>query len=70
MREPPRRSYALSSYIARPPRGSQHFRRYGLCASHTKGKWPDMPHVLRLAPAECKERRLQASDPLQPSGTR
>ena len=26
-----------------PPRGSQYIRRYGLYASRTKGKWPDMP---------------------------
>ena len=33
------------------PRGLQYIRRYGLYASRTKGKWPDMPHVMRLAPA-------------------
>jgi len=26
-----------------PRRGSQYIRRYGLYASRTKGKWPDMP---------------------------
>ena len=39
-----------------PPRGLQYIRRYGLYAprrrtARTKGKWPDMPHVMRLAPA-------------------
>ncbi len=48
-----------------PPRGSQYIRRYGLYASRTKGKWPDMPHVLRLAPAGWKAERLKASDPVQ-----
>ncbi len=48
-----------------PPRGSQYIRRYGLYASRTKGKWPDMPHVMRLAPAGWKSERLQASDPVQ-----
>ena len=48
-----------------PPRGSQYIRRYGLYASRTKGKWPDMPHVMRLAPAGWKAERLQASDPVQ-----
>jgi hypothetical protein len=48
-----------------PPRGSQYIRRYGLYASRTKGKWPDMPHVVRLAPAGWKAERLQASDPVQ-----
>ena len=47
-----------------PPRGSQYIRRYGLYApqrrwygipaSRTKGKWPEMPHVMRLAPAGWK----------------
>jgi len=48
-----------------PPRGSQYIRRYGLYASRTKGKWPAMPHVLRLAPAGWKAERLKASDPVQ-----
>jgi hypothetical protein len=48
-----------------PPRGSQYIRRYGLYASRTKGKWPDMPHVVRLAPAGWKAKRLQASNPVQ-----
>jgi hypothetical protein len=48
-----------------PPRGSQYIRRYGLYASRTKGKWPDMPHVMRLAPARWKADRLKASDPVQ-----
>jgi hypothetical protein len=45
-----------------PLRGSQYVRRYGLYASRTKGKWPDMPHVMRLAPAGWKAKRLQDSD--------
>ena len=40
-------------------------RLVGLYASRTKGKWPDMPHVLRLAPAGWKAERLKASDPVQ-----
>jgi len=48
-----------------PPRGSQYIRRYGLYASRTKGKWPDMPHVMRLAPAGWKAERLKASDTVQ-----
>ncbi len=48
-----------------PPRGSQYIRRYGLYASRTKGKWPDTPNVMRLAPAGWKAERLQASDPVQ-----
>ncbi len=49
-----------------PPRGSQYIRRYGLYASRTKGKWPEMPHVMRLAPPGWKKERLQSSDPVQP----
>ena len=45
-----------------PPLGSQYIRRYGLYASRTKGKWPDMPHVMRLAPAGWKAERLKASE--------
>jgi len=45
-----------------PPRGSQYIRRYGLYASRTKGKWLDMPHVMRLAPAGWKAERLKASE--------
>jgi hypothetical protein len=41
-----------------PPRGSQYIRRYGLYASRTKGKWPDMPHVMRLASAGWKAEHL------------
>ena len=48
-----------------PPHGLQYIRRYGLYASRTKGKWPDMPHVIRLAPAGWKAECLQASDPVQ-----
>jgi len=33
------------------PKGCRYIRRYGLYASSTKGKWPDRPHVARLAPA-------------------
>jgi len=50
-----------------PPRGSQYIRRYGLYASRTKGKWPDIPHVVRLAPAGWKAERLQVSESLQPA---
>ena len=53
-----------------PPRGSQYIRRYGLYASRTKGKWPDLPHVVRLAPAGWKERRLQVSDPPRPDASK
>jgi hypothetical protein len=35
-----------------PPKGCQYIRRYGLYASRTKGKWPDKPHVVWLAPAQ------------------
>ena len=45
-----------------PPRGSQYIRRYGLYASRTKGKWPDMPHLLRLAPSGWKAERQQAPE--------
>jgi len=48
-----------------PPRGLQYIRRYGLYASRTKGKWPDMPLVMRLAPAGWKAERLQASESIQ-----
>ena len=48
-----------------PPRGSQYVRRYGLYASRTKGKWPDMPHVMRLAPAGWKAERLKASESVE-----
>jgi hypothetical protein len=48
-----------------PPRGSQYIRRYGLYSSRTKGKWPDIPHVVRLAPAGWKAERLQASGSVQ-----
>jgi hypothetical protein len=47
------------------PRGAQYIRRYGLYASRTKGKWPDKPHVVRLAPPGWKKEHLQASDPVQ-----
>ena len=49
-----------------PPRGSQYIRRYGLYSSRAKGKWPDMPHVMRLAPAGWKAERLKASESIQP----
>jgi hypothetical protein len=48
-----------------PPRGAQYIRRYGLYASRTKGKWPDMPHVARLAPAGWKAERLQTPQPVR-----
>jgi hypothetical protein len=48
-----------------PPRGSQYIRRYGLYASRTKGKWPDMPHVMRLAPAGWKAGRLKDSESVE-----
>jgi hypothetical protein len=48
-----------------PPRGSQYIRRYGLYASRTKGKWPDMPHVMRLAPAGWKAEHLKASESVE-----
>ena len=48
-----------------PPRGSQYIRRYGLYASRTKGKWLDVPHIVRIAPAGWRAQRLQASDPVQ-----
>ncbi len=49
-----------------PPKGSQYIRRYGLYASRTKGKWPDKPHVVRLAPEGWKKEHLQAPEPVQP----
>jgi hypothetical protein len=53
-----------------PPRGSQYIRRYGLYAAlrrtaRTNGKWPDMPHVMRLAPAGWKAERLKASESVE-----
>jgi len=50
-----------------PPRGVQYIRRYGLYASRSKGKWPDMPHVMRLAPAGWKAEGLKASESIQSS---
>ena len=49
-----------------PPRACQYIRRYGLYASRTKGKWPDKPHVVRLAPEGWKKEHLKASEPVQP----
>ena len=49
-----------------PPKGCQYIRRYGLYASRTKGKWPDKPHVVRLAPAGWKKQQQQADQDLQP----
>ena len=54
-----------------PPRGSQYIRRYGLYATlrrtaRTKGKWPDMPHVARLAPTGWKAERLQNPQSVRP----
>jgi NDP-sugar pyrophosphorylase family protein len=48
-----------------PARGSQYIRRYGLYASRTKGKWLDMPHVMRLAPAGWKAECLKASESVE-----
>ena len=48
-----------------PPRGLQYIRRYGLYSSRTKGKWPDMPHIARLAPTGWKSEHLQAHESLQ-----
>jgi len=50
-----------------PPRGSQYIRRYGFYASRTKGKWPDMPYIARIAPAGWKAERPQVSESLQPA---
>jgi hypothetical protein len=49
-----------------PPKGCQYIRRYGLYASRTKGTWPQIPHVMRLAPVGWKTEHRQASDPVQP----
>jgi hypothetical protein len=50
-----------------PPRGAQYIRRYGLYASRTKGKWLNMPHVARLAPAGWKAQQAQAPEAEAPS---
>ncbi len=65
------RTFTVMQFIAEatqhiPPKGCQYIRRYGLYASRTKGKWPDKPHLLRLAPEGWKKERLQTSEPLQP----
>jgi hypothetical protein len=49
-----------------PPKGCQYIRRYALYASRTKGKWPDKPHVVRLAPAGWKKRQRQAEQDVYP----
>ena len=49
-----------------PPKGCQYIRRYGLYASRTKGKWPDKPHLVRLAPPGWKKERLQVSQDVLP----
>jgi len=49
-----------------PPRGSQYIRRYGLYASRTKGKWPDIPHIARLAPDGWKAEHPPAPESVQP----
>ena len=54
----------LTQYIQ--PHGSQYIRRHGLYASRTKGKWPDIPQIARLAPTGWKREHLQAHDSLQP----
>jgi hypothetical protein len=48
-----------------PPKGCQYIRCYGLYASRTKGKWPDKPHVVRLAPAGWKKRQQQPDQYVQ-----
>jgi len=49
-----------------PPKGCQYIRRYGLYASRSKAKWPDKPHVMRLAPAGWKKQQQQADQDVQP----
>jgi len=49
-----------------PPKGCQYIRRYGLYASRSKGKWPDKPHVARLAPAGWKRQQQQADQEVHP----
>jgi hypothetical protein len=49
-----------------PPKGCQYIRRYSLYASRSKGKWPDKPHVIRLAPAGWKKQQQQADQDVQP----
>ena len=49
-----------------PPCGSQYIRRYRLYASRTKGKWPVMRPIVRIAPAGWKTENLQASQAVQP----
>jgi len=50
-----------------PPRGSQYIRRYGLYASRTKGKWPGMPHVVRLAPPGGRRSSCSLLKPCNPA---
>jgi hypothetical protein len=49
-----------------PPKGCQYIRRYGLYASRTKGKWPDKPHVRRVAPPGWRKQQHQANQDGQP----
>jgi len=49
-----------------PPKGCQYIRRYGLYASRTKGRWPDKPHVRRVAPPGWRKQQHQADQDGQP----
>lgn len=42
-----------------PPKGVQLIRRYGLYSSRIKGRWTNMPHVARYAPAAWKEEHME-----------
>lgn len=48
------------------PKGCQNIRRYSLYASHSKGKWPDKPHVMLLASPGWKRQQQQADQDVQP----
>jgi hypothetical protein len=48
-------------------KGCQYTRRYGLYASRSKAKWPDKPHVMRLAPAGWKKQQQQADQDVHPN---
>jgi hypothetical protein len=52
-------SLEFTQYI--PPKGCQHNRRCGLYASRTKGKWPDKPHGVRLAPPGWKKQLFDST---------
>jgi hypothetical protein len=49
-----------------PLKGCQYIRRYGLYVSRTRGRWPDKPHMMRLAPPGWKKEGLQASQDVKP----